>query len=82
MGLSFDDESSMEDSEESIGSLRFATDDPDPISENIIIDEKRRHGDSEIQLSSDLYIQMVEGGFTNRFIRRFLGFQFFRLLET
>ena len=58
MGLSFHDESLM--AEASIGSLRFAADDPDPISENEIVDEKRRHGDSEIQLSSESYIQMVD----------------------
>ena len=58
MGLSFHDESSMV--EASIGSLRFAPDIANPISENGIIDEERRHDDSEIQLSSDSDIQMVD----------------------
>ena len=45
------------------GSLRFAPDIANPISENGIMDEERtqrRHGDSEIQLSSDSEIQMVD----------------------
>ena len=46
--------------EASIGSLRFAPDIVNPISENGIIDEKRRHDDSEIQLSGDSDIQMVD----------------------
>ena len=58
MGLSFHDESSMV--EASIGSLCFAPDFANPISENGIIDEERRHDDSEIQLSSDSDIQMVD----------------------
>ena len=58
MGLSFHDESSMV--EASIGSLRFAPDIANPISENGIIDEERRHDDSEIQLGSDSDIQMVD----------------------
>ena len=37
MGLSFHDESSMV--EASIGSLRFAPDDPNPVSENEIIND-------------------------------------------
>ena len=55
MGLSFHDESSMV--EASIGSLCFAPDtSPDianPLSENGIIDEEKRHDDSEIHLSDD-----------------------------
>ena len=58
MGLSFHDESSMV--EASIGSLRFAPDISNPISENGIIDEERRHDDTEIQLSCDSDIQMVD----------------------
>ena len=59
MGLSFHDESSMV--EASIGSLRFAPDIPNQISENRgIIDEERRHDDSEIQLSDGSEIQMVD----------------------
>ena len=59
MGLSFHgDESSMV--EASIGSLRFVPDIANPTSENGIIDEERRHDDSEIQLSGgDSDIQMV-----------------------
>ena len=53
MGLSFHDQSSMV--EASIGSLRFAAPDiANPTSEHGIID------DSEIQLSDDLDIQMVD----------------------
>ena len=44
----------------SIGSLCFAPDDPDPISENGVIDEEKRHDNSEIQLSGDSDIQMVD----------------------
>ena len=59
MGLSFHDESSM--METSIGSLRFAPDDPkSPVSENGIIDEEKRHDDCEVQLSDDLDRQMVD----------------------
>ena len=58
MGLSFQDESSMV--EVSIGSLRFAPEIPNLISQNEIIDEERRHDDSEIQLNSDSDIQMVD----------------------
>ena len=59
MGLSFHDESSM--MEASIGSLRFAPDDPKSlVSENGIINNERRHDDSEIQLSDGLDIQMVD----------------------
>ena len=58
MGLSFHDESSMV--EASIGSLRFAPDIANLISENGIIDEERRHDDSEIQLSDDSDIQMID----------------------
>ena len=61
MGLSFQDETSMV--EANIGSLRFAPDIENSISENGIIDEERiqrRHDDSEIQLSSDSEIQMVD----------------------
>ena len=58
MGLSFQDESSMV--EVSIGSLRFAPKIPNLISQNEIIDEERRHDDSEIQLNSDSDIQMVD----------------------
>ena len=58
MGLSFHDESSMV--EASIGSLRFAQDIANPISENGIIDEERRHDDSGIQLGGDSDIQMVD----------------------
>ena len=58
MGLSFHDESSIV--EASIESLRFAPDIANPISENGIIDEERRHDDSEIQLSGDSGIQMVD----------------------
>ena len=51
--------------EATIGSLHFnAPDDPDPISEDGIIDDRertqRRHDDSEIQLSDDSDIQMVD----------------------
>ena len=49
--------------EASIGSLHFAPDIANPISENgIIVEERtqRRHDDSEIQLSSDSEIQMVD----------------------
>ena len=61
MGLSFQDETSMV--EASIGSLRFAPDIANSISENEVIDEERtgrRHDDSEIHLSSDPEIQMVD----------------------
>ena len=58
MGLSFYDESSM--AEASIGSLRFAPNIANPTSEHEIIDEERRHHNSEIQLSGDLDIQMVD----------------------
>ena len=58
MGLSFHDESSMV--EASIGSLHFAPDIANPISKDGIIDEERRHDDSEIQLSGDSDIQMVD----------------------
>ena len=58
MGLSFHDESSVV--EASIGSLHFAPNISNPISDNGIIDEERRHDDSEIQLSSDWDIQMVD----------------------
>ena len=58
MGLSFHDESSM--MEASIGSLRFAPDDPNATSENGIINEERRHDDPEIQLGDDSDIQMVD----------------------
>ena len=45
----------------SIGSLCFAPDIANPISENEIIDEERRHDDSEIQLSGgDSDIQMAD----------------------
>ena len=44
----------------SIGSLRFAPPIENPITENGMIDEERRHDDSEIQLSSDSEIQMVD----------------------
>ena len=46
--------------EDSIGSLRFAPDITNPTSENRIIDREGRHDDSEIQLSGDLDIQMVD----------------------
>ena len=46
--------------EVSVGSLRFGPDIANSISENGIIDEKRRHDDSEIQLSGDSDIQMVD----------------------
>ena len=46
--------------EASIGSLHFAPAIENPISENGIIDEERRHDDSEIQLSNDSDIQMVD----------------------
>ena len=58
MGLSFYDESSMV--EASIGSLRFAPDIANPTSENEIMNEERRHADSEIQLNGDSDIQMVD----------------------
>ena len=58
MGLSFHGESSMV--EASIGSLRFAPDIANPISEDGIIDEERRHDNSDIQLSDDSDIQMVD----------------------
>ena len=58
MGLSFHDESSMV--EASIGSLRFAPDIANPISEDGIIDEERRHDNSDIQLSDDSDTQMVD----------------------
>ena len=58
MRLSFHDESSM--MEASIGSLRFAPDDPNPTSENEIINEERRHVDFETQLNGDSDIQMVD----------------------
>ena len=56
MGLSFHDESSMV--EASIGSLRFAPDIANP--EDGIIDEERRHDNSEIQSNGDSDIQMVD----------------------
>jgi len=59
MGLSFHNESSMV--EASIGSLRFAPDNPNPIPETgsiNILDEERR--DDETELSNDSDIQMVE----------------------
>ena len=46
--------------EASIGSLRFAPDISNPISENGIIDEEMRHDNSEIQSSDDLDIPMVD----------------------
>ena len=46
--------------EASIGSLRFAPDDPNATSENGIINEERRHDDPEIQLGDDSDIQMVD----------------------
>ena len=46
--------------EASIGILRFAPDDANPVSENGIIDEERRHDNSEVQLSDGLDIQMVD----------------------
>ena len=46
--------------EASIGSLRFAPDDPNLKSENGITNEERRHNDSEIQLNDDSDIQMVD----------------------
>ena len=58
MGLSFHDESSMV--EASIGSLRFASDIANPLSENGMIDEEGRHDGSETQLSDDSDIQMVD----------------------
>ena len=58
MGLSFHDESSMV--EASIGSLRFTPDIENPTSGNGIIDEERIHDDSEIQLSGNSDIEMVE----------------------
>ena len=58
MGLSFHDESLMV--EASIGSLHCAPHIANPISENEIIDEERRHHYSEIQLSGDLDIQMID----------------------
>ena len=45
--------------ETSIGSLRFAPDDPNPTSENGIINE-RRHNDPDIQLGDDSDIQIVD----------------------
>ena len=57
MGLSFHDKSSVV--EASIGSLCFAPDDPNPMPEIGIIDEKRHH-DSKIQLSDDSDIQMLD----------------------
>ena len=58
MGLSFHHaDSSMV--ETSIGSLRFGPI-ANPISENGIIDEEMRHDDSEIQLSDDSDIQLVD----------------------
>ena len=53
MGLSFHDESSMMEAS-NIGSLHFAPDIANPISENEIVDEERRYDDSEIQISGDL----------------------------
>ena len=47
--------------EASIGSLSFAVPDiANSISENGIIDEEGRHGDSDIELSGDSDIQMVD----------------------
>ena len=46
--------------EASIGSLRFVPDIANPISENEIIDEERRHDHFELQLSGDSDIQMVD----------------------
>jgi len=49
--------------EASIGSLRFAPDDPNPIPETgsiNILDEGRRDDDIEIQLNDDSDIQMVD----------------------
>ena len=46
--------------EASIGSLRFAPDIANPTSENGIINEERGGDDSEIQLSDDSDIQMVD----------------------
>ena len=39
--------------EASIGSLRFVPDIANPVLENGIINDERRHDDSEIQLSGD-----------------------------
>ena len=58
MGLSFHDESLM--AEASIGSLHFAPDIVNPISENGIIDEERRHNDFKIRLSGDSDMQMID----------------------
>ena len=47
--------------EASIGSLRFAPDIPNPISEDDgIMDEERRHDDFEIQFSDNSDIQMAD----------------------
>ena len=46
--------------EVSIGSLRFAPDIPEPMTENGIVDEERRHEDFDIQLSDHSDIQMVD----------------------
>ena len=62
MGLSFHDESSMVELA-SIGSLRLAPDDPNPIPETAsinVLDEERRYDDIDIQLSDDSDIQMVD----------------------
>ena len=46
--------------EASIGTLRFAPAILNPMPENGIINEERRHDGSEIQLSSDSDIQMAD----------------------
>ena len=58
MGLSFHDKSFMV--EASIGSLRFAPDIANPTLENGIINQERRHDNSEIQLSDDSDIHLVD----------------------
>ena len=46
--------------EASIGSLPFMPDISNPIPENEIVDEERRHDDFEDQSSDDSDIQMVD----------------------
>jgi len=58
MGLSFHDHSSLV--EASIGGLCFAPDIPNPIPEDGIVDEERRHDDFGIKSSDDSDIRMID----------------------
>jgi len=73
MGLSFHNDSSIV--EASIGSLRFAPDIPNPIPEDGIVDEERRHDNFDIQSSDDSDIQMVDRRIVERKDGRILTYK-------